>query len=163
MAIIRQLRLRDRLENRSVLQRLLVLLERNDDFRPGVSFFCVSEGIGGFIQRIASFDLRVSFPALISPQRVVRSSRFIFAMKNVNSRSRSTPSMMLFTCHQTMSVKRLTRTYRSTHGERSVVATMKFDDQRIRRGNNYQRSLCRIDQFSPWRLPHHHQAMKTKN
>ena len=49
MVIIRQLRLTDRLENRSVLQRLLVLLERNDDFRPGVSVFCVSEGIGGFI------------------------------------------------------------------------------------------------------------------
>jgi hypothetical protein len=43
------------------LQRLLVLLERNDDFRPGVSVFCASESIGGFIQRIASVDLRGEF------------------------------------------------------------------------------------------------------
>jgi hypothetical protein len=44
--------------DRPFWQRLLVLLERNEDFRPGVSFFCVSDGTGRFSQRIASVDRR---------------------------------------------------------------------------------------------------------
>ena len=44
--------------DRPFWQRLLVLLERNDDFRAGVPFFYVSDGTGGFSQRIASVDRR---------------------------------------------------------------------------------------------------------
>jgi hypothetical protein len=59
MAILRQLRLTERLENQGeVWQRLLVLLERDDDFRWGVPVFYVSNGTGGFSQRVASVDHR---------------------------------------------------------------------------------------------------------
>ena len=49
--------------DRPFWQRLLFLLERNllernEDFRPGVPFFCVSDGTGRFSQRIASVDHR---------------------------------------------------------------------------------------------------------
>ena len=55
MGILRQLRLTDRPENEEeVRQRLPVLLERDDDFRLGMPFFYVSDGTGGFSQRIAS-------------------------------------------------------------------------------------------------------------
>ena len=33
-------------------------MERNDDFRRGVPFFYVSDGIGSFNQRVASVDHR---------------------------------------------------------------------------------------------------------
>ena len=44
--------------DRPFWKRLLFLLERNEDFRPGVPFFCVSDGTGRFSQRIASVDRR---------------------------------------------------------------------------------------------------------
>ena len=64
MAMLRQLRLVERLEQRSVWLRASFLLERNEDFRAGVPFFGVREGVGGFSQRIASVDLRREFSGL---------------------------------------------------------------------------------------------------
>jgi hypothetical protein len=37
------------------------LLECDDNFRPGVSFFCVSHGVGRFTERVASIDYRDYF------------------------------------------------------------------------------------------------------
>src|SRR6266568_6825518 len=71
MAILRQAGgLIDRLENEGeTRQRLLVLLEGNDDFRPGVPFFCVSDGTSGFSQRIASVDRRGEFFGVDKPTK----------------------------------------------------------------------------------------------
>ena len=59
------------------------LFKCDDDLRPGVSLFCVGHGVGRSAQWVASIDHRGHFSSRDQFSNVVRSSRLMFAMRNL--------------------------------------------------------------------------------